>query len=72
MASIRAFLTGVSGEALTADEAAFLKDTSPAGLILFARNCTSHDQIRRLVGDAREAVGNNDFLVLIDQEGGRV
>ncbi len=70
--SHRAFLTGVSGETLTADEAAFLRSASPAGLILFARNCTSHDQIRRLVGDVREAVGLDDFLVLIDQEGGRV
>lgn len=72
MASIRAFLTGVSGATLTADEAAFLRTSSPAGLILFARNCIGHDQIRRLVGDARDAVGHDDFLVLIDQEGGRV
>lgn len=70
--SIRAFLTGVSGERLTADEAAFLRAARPAGLILFARNCVGHDQIRRLVGEARDAVAANDFLVLIDQEGGRV
>ncbi len=67
-----AFITGVSGATLSADEAAFLKSAVPAGLILFGRNCISHDQIRRLVGDAREAVGTDDFLVLIDQEGGRV
>lgn len=67
-----AFITGVSGETLSADEASFLKSAAPAGLILFARNCISHDQIRRLVGDAREAVGSDEFLVLIDQEGGRV
>lgn len=72
MSSIRAFLTGVSGEALTADEAAFLRSAKPAGMILFARNCIAHDQIRRLIGDARAAVGHDEFLVLIDQEGGRV
>jgi len=67
-----AFITGVSGETLTPAEAAFLKSAAPAGLILFARNCISHEQIRRLVDDARAAVGSDDFLVLIDQEGGRV
>ena len=67
-----AFITSVSGATLSDDEARFLKSAAPAGLILFARNCVSHDQIRRLVGDARGAVGSDDFLVLIDQEGGRV
>lgn len=68
-----AFITGVSGETLNADEASFLRSAAPAGLILFARNCVSPDQIRRLIGDAREAAGGGDeFLVLIDQEGGRV
>jgi beta-N-acetylhexosaminidase len=67
-----AFITGVAGEVLTPDETAFLKSAAPAGLILFARNCVSHEQIRRLVGAVREAVGGDDLLVLIDQEGGRV
>jgi beta-N-acetylhexosaminidase len=67
-----AFITGVAGEILSPDEARFLAAARPAGLILFARNCTGHDQIRRLVDDARNAVGGDDLLVLIDQEGGRV
>lgn len=67
-----AFITGVAGEALSDAEAGFLRDTQPCGLILFARNCTGHDKIRRLVGDARAAIGSDDLLVLIDQEGGRV
>lgn len=67
-----AFITGVAGEALSPAEASFLRSSLPVGFILFARNCISHEQIRRLVGDVREAVGADDFLVLIDQEGGRV
>lgn len=68
-----AFITGVAGETLSPAEASFLRSAPPAGLILFARNCISHEQIRRLVADVREAVGAGDeFLVLIDQEGGRV
>lgn len=68
----RAFITGVAGETLSDAEARFLREAAPCGLILFARNCTSHAQIRRLVDDARAAVGFDGFLVLIDQEGGRV
>src|SRR5262245_24928100 len=67
-----AFITGVAGETLSPAEASFLRSSLPVGLILFARNCISHEQIRRLIGDVREAVGADDFLVLIDQEGGRV
>jgi beta-N-acetylhexosaminidase len=68
----RAFITGLAGEALSPDEVSFLRSAAPCGLILFSRNCTSHEQIRRLVGDARAAVGSDEILVLIDQEGGRV
>ncbi|MEO8651413.1 MAG: beta-N-acetylhexosaminidase [Hyphomicrobiaceae bacterium] len=67
-----AFITGLAGPDLLPAERAFLAETRPAGIILFARNCQSHDQIRRLVGDARDAIGSDRALVLIDQEGGRV
>lgn len=67
-----ALITGVSGTTLTPDEAAFYRAARPAGFILFARNLESHDQIRRLIGDVKAAIGADDLLVLIDQEGGRV
>lgn len=67
-----ALITGLSGKQLTADEASFLKATRPCGIILFSRNCESHQQIRTLVSAAKEAIGATDLLVLIDQEGGRV
>ena len=68
-----AFITGLAGATLTPEETRFLNAASPAGLILFARNCLDAEQIRRLVAEAREASGQgDDFLVLIDQEGGRV
>ena len=69
---MKAFITGVAGEVLTREEAAFLRAERPIGFILFARNCTAHGQIQRLIADVREAVGLDDLLVLIDQEGGRV
>ena len=67
-----ALITGLSGLRLTADEAGFLSATRPCGIILFTRNCESHEQIRTLVAAAKEAIGESDLLVLIDQEGGRV
>ena len=67
-----ALVTGLAGPTLTPDEHRFLSETRPAGLILFARNCVSPDQIRALVGDALAAIGATDTLVLVDQEGGRV
>lgn len=72
MADRAAFITGLAGASLSASERGFLGDTRPAGLILFARNIESHEQLRRLVAEARSAIGSEDALVLIDQEGGRV
>lgn len=65
-------ITGLAGLELTTEEKCFLASVRPAGIILFARNCDSTDQIRRLVAQANEAIGADEVLVLIDQEGGRV
>ncbi|MEQ1715248.1 MAG: beta-N-acetylhexosaminidase [Hyphomicrobium sp.] len=67
-----ALIAGLSGTTLTADERAFYKDSRPAGVILFTRNCHDVAQIKALVAETRDAVGCEEFLVLIDQEGGRV
>jgi len=67
-----ALIVGAAGTELSCAEAAFLRSAQPAGFILFARNLADHAQIRALVSDVREAIGADDLLVLIDQEGGRV
>jgi beta-N-acetylhexosaminidase len=67
-----ALITGLEGAVLTAAEGVFLRSVRPLGIILFARNCEAAEQIRRLVADALDAIGTDDTLVLIDQEGGRV
>src|SRR5262245_7455092 len=67
----RAFITGLAGPALTPEERVFLGAAAPWGLILFRRNIQAPDQVRRLVADARDAIGQ-DVPVLVDQEGGRV
>jgi beta-N-acetylhexosaminidase len=67
----RAFITDVTGPALTAGERTFLRTAEPWGLILFARNIETPEQVRRLTADFRAAVGR-DAPVLVDQEGGSV
>src|SRR5689334_102961 len=68
----RAFITGISGHELTASERDFIRAERPWGFILFKRNVDTPAQVARLVGEMREAVGEADAPVLIDQEGGRV
>lgn len=68
----RAVVFGCAGPSLSADEAAFFRDSDPLGFILFRRNCETPEQVRRLVADLRASVGRADAPVLIDQEGGRV
>ena len=68
---MRAFITGVSGPALTAAEREFLHDAQPWGLIIFKRNVTEPAALRALINDARSALGRQ-APVLVDQEGGRV
>ena len=68
----RAFITGIAGLVLTAEESAFLRASEPWGFILFKRNVDTPAQVRALVTALRETVGRADAPVLIDQEGGRV
>lgn len=68
----RAFICGLAGTTLLQEEAEFLREARPWGLILFKRNTQSPDQIRRLCRDARAALGAEGAPILIDQEGGRV
>ena len=71
MAHNATILGGIAGAVLTADEAAFFREADPWGFILFGRNVVDPDQLRRLTGDLRAAVGR-DCVITVDQEGGRV
>lgn len=68
---LSAFIIGLQGQTLEAREASLIRSARPCGVILFARNAADPEQVRRLVGEACAAAGE-DILVLIDQEGGRV
>ncbi len=49
--STRAFITGVSGLKLTAEERAFLQAEQPWGFILFKRNIETRRKYRRWCGN---------------------
>jgi beta-N-acetylhexosaminidase len=68
---VAAFITGVEGLMLNANERAFLRAADPWGFILFKRNIDTPEQVRVLVMELRDMVGRK-APVLIDQEGGRV
>jgi len=70
--SARAFIAGCAGLELTVEEQAFFREAEPWGLILFRRNVSDPEQVRRLTAAFRDRVGRTDAPVLIDQEGGRV
>jgi beta-N-acetylhexosaminidase len=63
---------GLEGTALTTREIALFRDISPAGYILFARNCESPSQLSHLSASLRALHVGYVPLILIDQEGGRV
>jgi beta-N-acetylhexosaminidase len=62
---------GFPGDAASDEVVAALRELSPGGIVLFARNIVSLEQVRKLVTDLRAALGQ-EFFVAIDQEGGRV
>lgn len=71
MTRFGATILDADGLNLSAEERAFFRDANPFGFILFARNIDTPDQVRRLCGEMRDAVGR-DAPITIDQEGGRV
>jgi len=70
--STRAFISGVSGLEVTAEERSFFQAQRPWGFILFKRNVDTPAQVAALAKDLRDSIGAPDAPVLIDQEGGRV
>ncbi len=63
-------IIGLSGTSLTPQEMGFINLHNPVGFILFARNCTSVSQVKKLTRELRRL--SHDPLILIDQEGGRI
>lgn len=69
---LKAFISSCASAKLSGAERRFFAKARPCGLILFARNCETPEQLRALVASFKDAVESDEALVLIDQEGGRV
>lgn len=65
-------IVGCESTQLTVNELALFKEMQPLGLILFSRNIDDPEQIKKLTSEVKNALGRDDMLILIDQEGGRV
>jgi len=67
----RHLLIGLEGLSLSAWEKQMLRESPPRGVILFARNTASPEQVRALLDDVRQTTGKSIWAA-IDEEGGRV
>lgn len=68
----KAMIVGVSGTELTEDEIAYLREHRPWGVILFARNVESEEQLKELTASIRDALIRKYAPIFVDQEGGKV
>lgn len=66
-----ALMIGIAGPELTAQDEINLKHPLVCGVIFFKRNFENYPQLCRLVRSIK-AIKGNDFLLAVDQEGGRV
>ncbi len=62
---------GLEGSVLTECERNWLRELTPRGVILFARNIESPEQVQALLTDVRDCTGESTWAA-IDEEGGRV
>ena len=71
MNSYLPIICGISGTELSNEEIKFFEQYKPWGVILFERNCSDINSIKRLTADLKE-INHINLPILIDQEGGRV
>ncbi len=72
MINRKCFITGLKGTKLRKQELIFLKKHKPWGVILFSRNLKNTKQIKALTLSIKKIFKDNNYPIMIDQEGGRV
>ena len=70
--SHRSFVCGIKGKSISNDEKRFLIKYKPWGIILFSRNIKSIKQTQALTDSIKKIFKNENYPILIDEEGGRV
>ena len=69
---ISAAFACIKGPQLSPTESDMLNKYNPVGITIFKRNIINPQQLRKLTDDIRNAIGRDDVLIAIDQEGGTV
>jgi beta-N-acetylhexosaminidase len=65
-------IAGFAGHSIPADLKALAREFDLGGVIFFARNVDSPEQVAELAREAQELAGDIPLWVSVDQEGGRV
>lgn len=65
------FICGFKEASLEKDTADKLLELNPAGIILFDNNIENKTQLKKLINDLKDLLGEN-LLISVDQEGGKV
>ena len=68
----RSCIVGIKSTKLNTKEKNFLKKYKPWGVILFSRNIKNIQQTIKLTTSIRKIFNDNNYPILIDQEGGRI
>ena len=68
----KSFVCGLKGKYLSKDEKKFLIKHQPWGIILFSRNIKTIKQTKILTNSIKRIFKNENYPILIDEEGGRV
>jgi len=67
-----AVIFGIKGQNLTLREKNFIRKVKPWGIILFSRNIKNIFQLKKLIDEIKRTIKDNNYPILIDQEGGKV
>ena len=68
----KSFIIGIKGIKLNKNEIIFLKKYKPWGIILFSRNIKTIYQTQKLTKHIKKIFKDDNYPILIDQEGGKV
>ena len=68
----RSFIIGIKGTKLSQKEINFLKKYKPWGIILFSRNIITISQTQKLTSHIKKLFNDDNYPILIDEEGGQV
>ena len=68
----RSFIIGIKSTTLSTKEKLFIQKYKPWGIILFSRNIKSLKQAKNLTEQIKKIFKDQNYPILVDQEGGRV